>query len=80
MVINIHMRLVDVAGDAVTLGAAMNQSVLNTANALGALLGDPVITAGYGYPAPAPAGAALSMIGLGILGMAAVTARRDGSA
>ncbi|MEP9384100.1 MFS transporter [Nocardioides sp. KR10-350] len=39
LVLNLQLRLMDVAGDAVTLGAAMNHAALNIANALGAFLG-----------------------------------------
>lgn len=38
-VINLQVRLMDVAGEAVTLGAAMNHAALNIANAVGAALG-----------------------------------------
>ena len=46
LVVNLQMRLMQVAGDAQTLGAAMNHASLNAANALGAWLGGLVITAG----------------------------------
>lgn len=39
LVINLQVRLMDVADDAVTLGAAMNHASLNVANALGAFAG-----------------------------------------
>lgn len=52
LVINLQLRLMDVAGDAVTLGAAMNHAALNIANALGAWLGGLVIAAGHGYRHP----------------------------
>ncbi|CAN5128811.1 MFS transporter [soil metagenome] len=67
MVVNLQLRLMDVAGDAVTLGAAMNHAALNVANALGAWLGGLVIAVGYGYRAPALVGAALSLVGIAIL-------------
>ncbi|MCW2796198.1 MFS transporter, partial [Nocardioides sp.] len=67
LVVNLQLRLMDVAGDAVTLGAAMNHAALNMANALGAWLGGVVIAAGYGYRSPALVGAALSVLGIGIL-------------
>jgi DHA1 family inner membrane transport protein len=54
---SMQVRLMDVAGDAVTLGAAMMHAALNTANALGAWVGGVVIDAGYSYRAPALAGA-----------------------
>ena len=54
-----------VAGDAQTLGAAMNHSSLNIGNALGAWLGGLVIAAGWGYRAPALVGVVLALAGLG---------------
>jgi MFS transporter, DHA1 family, inner membrane transport protein len=78
-VTNLQLRLMDVAGNAVTLGAAMNHAALNLANALGAWLGGVVIAAGYGYRAPALVGAALSVAGIAILLWSAVADRNDGS-
>jgi DHA1 family inner membrane transport protein len=63
LVVNLQLRLMDVAGDARTLGAAMNHASLNVANALGAWLGGLVIAAGYGYTATAVVGVALSVAG-----------------
>jgi DHA1 family inner membrane transport protein len=67
LVVNLQLRLMDVAGDAQTIGAAMNHASLNVANALGAWLGGAVIAAGLGYRAPAVVGAGLSMLGLLVL-------------
>ncbi|AIG63740.1 MFS transporter [Corynebacterium atypicum] len=58
---SLQIRLMDVAGDAQTLAAALNQSALNMANALGAAIGGAVIAHGFGYAAPALAGAALGL-------------------
>jgi DHA1 family inner membrane transport protein len=77
LVINLQLRLMDVAGEAQTLGAAMNHASLNVANALGAWLGGVVIAAGYGYRAPALVGAALSVGGIGILLASAAMHRRE---
>ncbi|HEY0645330.1 MAG TPA: MFS transporter, partial [Nocardioides sp.] len=55
------------AGDAQTLGAAMNHASLNIANALGAWLGGLVIAAGWGRRAPALVGLALALGGVAIL-------------
>jgi len=63
LVVNLQLRLMDVAGDARTLGAAMNHASLNLANALGAWLGGLVIAAGYGYRSTAVVGAVLSLAG-----------------
>lgn len=67
LVVNLQLRLMDVAGDAQTLGAAMNHASLNIANALGAWLGGLVIAAGWGLRAPAVVGLALSLAGVAIL-------------
>jgi DHA1 family inner membrane transport protein len=80
VVINLQLRLMDVAGDAVTLGAAMNHAALNVANALGAFVGGIVIDAGYSYRAPALVGAALSVLGVAILLYSATLHRRNGTA
>lgn len=67
LVVNLQLRLMEVAGDAQTLGAAMNHASLNIANALGAWLGGLVIAAGYGYRAPALVGVLLSVGGFLVL-------------
>lgn len=63
LVPNLQTRLMDVAGDAQTLAAALNHSALNMANAAGAAVGGAVIAAGYGYSTPALAGAAMAASG-----------------
>ena len=72
----LQLRLMEVAGDAQMLGAAMNHSALNLANALGAWLGGLVIAAGYGYLAPSYVGAGLSLLGLVVLLASATLHRR----
>lgn len=64
LVIGLQMRLMQVAGAAQSLGAALNHASLNIANALGAWLGGLVIAAGYGFTAPAIVGVALALGGL----------------
>jgi DHA1 family inner membrane transport protein len=59
------------------LGAALNHSALNLANALGAWLGGLVIAAGYGYRAPSLMGAGLAVVGLGVLLVSAGLRRRE---
>jgi DHA1 family inner membrane transport protein len=76
LVVNLQLRLMDVAGGAVTLGAAMNHASLNIANALGAWLGGVVIAAGHGYRSPALVGAALAVLGLLVLLWSAAVHRR----
>ncbi|WP_430867310.1 MFS transporter [Demequina aurantiaca] len=60
----IQTRLMDVAGDAQTMAAAVNHSALNIGNSLGAFLGGAVIAAGYGYLAPTWVGLALVVPGV----------------
>jgi DHA1 family inner membrane transport protein len=67
LVLGMQMRLMDVAGQAQTLGAAMNHAALNAANALGAWLGGLVIAAAWGYLAPSWVGVGLAVAGLGVL-------------
>ncbi|MFT4288836.1 MFS transporter [Nocardioides sp.] len=76
LTINLQLRLMDVAGDAVTLGAAMNHAALNVANALGAFLGGAVIDAGYGYRSPAVVGVILSVVGVAIMAWSVTLHRR----
>ena len=76
-VIALQLRLMSVAGSARTIGAAMNHSSLNIANALGAYVGGLVIAAGYGLRAPSLVGAALSVGGLVLLGLSLLVHRRD---
>lgn len=63
LVPNLQTRLMDVAGEAQTLAAALNHSALNMANAAGAAVGGAVIAAGYGYSTPALAGAVMAACG-----------------
>ena len=76
LVVNLQVRLMHVAGDAQTLGAALNHASLNAANALGAWLGGVVIAAGLGYTAPSWVGAGLSLAGLAVLVVSAALHRR----
>ena len=80
LVVNLQLRLMSVAGEAQTLGAAMNHSSLNIGNALGAWIGGLVIAAGWGYRAPAVVGAGLALAGLGVLLLSATSARRTAAA
>jgi DHA1 family inner membrane transport protein len=72
----LQMRLMETAGDAQMLGAALNHSSLNLANALGAWVGGLVIAAGYGYRAPSAVGAGLAVAGLLPLAVSAVLRHR----
>jgi DHA1 family inner membrane transport protein len=72
----LQTRLMDVAGDAQALAAALNHSAFNTANALGPWLGGLAIAAGYGWTSTGWVGCGLALAGLVIW---AVSARADGA-
>lgn len=63
---SIQTRLMDVAGDYQSIGAALNHSSLNIGNSLGAFLGGLTIAAGWGFAAPAWVGAILGLAGAGL--------------
>jgi DHA1 family inner membrane transport protein len=65
--VSFQARLMDVAGDAQSLAAALNHSAFNIANALGAWLGGVAIAAGYGWTSTGWVGLGLSLIGIGVL-------------
>ena len=72
----LQTRLMDVAGDAQGLAAALNHSAFNTANALGPWLGGLAITAGYGLTATGWVGCGLALGGLAIWAVALLVERR----
>jgi DHA1 family inner membrane transport protein len=72
----LQTRLMDVAGEAQALAAALNHSAFNTANALGPWLGGLAIAAGYGWTSTGWVGALLALGGLAILGVAVLVDRR----
>lgn len=78
LVVNLQLRLMDVAGEAQTLGAAMNHASLNVANALGAWLGGLAIAWGHGYRSPALVGLVLSVAGVAVLLLSWATSQRSG--
>jgi DHA1 family inner membrane transport protein len=61
-----RVRLMDVSADAQTLGAALNHSAFNIANALGAWLGGAVLAAGYGLTAPMWVAVGLTLTGMAL--------------
>ncbi len=62
----LQTRLMDVAGDAQTLAAALNHAAFNIANALGAWLGGLAISAGYGWNSTGWVGGLFALGGLAI--------------
>ncbi|RYZ04196.1 MAG: MFS transporter [Comamonadaceae bacterium] len=73
----LQIRLMDVAGDAQTLAAALNHSAFNMANALGAWLGGVAITAGLGWTSTGWVGALLAVAGFCIFLVSLALQRRD---
>jgi DHA1 family inner membrane transport protein len=65
----LQIRLMDVAGDAQMLAAALNHSAFNMANALGAWLGGAAITAGFGWSATGWVGTLLALAGMAVFGV-----------
>lgn len=72
----LQIRLMDVAGDAQTLAAALNHSAFNMANALGAWLGGVTIAAGLGWTSTGWVGALLALGGLAVFGWSLASAQR----
>lgn len=62
----IQTRLMDVAGEAQSLAAALNHAAFNTGNALGPWLGGLAIAAGYGWTSVGWVGAGLALSGMAI--------------
>jgi MFS transporter, DHA1 family, inner membrane transport protein len=69
-------RLMDVAGDAQSLAAALNHSAFNIANATGAWLGGLVIAAGFGWTSTAWVGMVLALGGVVVLTLSFALERR----
>ena len=75
----LQTRLMDVAGEAQALAAALNHSAFNVANAVGPLLGGLAIQAGFGWTSTGYVGSALALLGLSMWGVATWDARRSRS-
>lgn len=71
----LQTRLMDVAGDAQNLAAALNHVAFNAANALGPWLAGLALIAGYGLPSTGLVGSALALAGLAVWGVAATRGR-----
>ncbi|QET04959.1 MFS transporter [Cupriavidus pauculus] len=72
----LQIRLMDVAGEAQTLAAALNHSAFNMANALGAWLGGVTISAGYGWTSTGWVGLVLAIGGLMVYAVSLSSSRR----
>jgi DHA1 family inner membrane transport protein len=73
----LQTRLMDIAGEAQGLAAALNHSAFNVANALGPWLGGMAIAAGYGLSSTGFVGAGLAMAGILVWAMAWAMDRRS---
>lgn len=72
----VQVRLMEVAGSAQTMAAAMNHSAFNFANAMGAFLGGLAIDWGFGFAATGAVGVILSAAGLAVFYWMLADARR----
>jgi DHA1 family inner membrane transport protein len=73
----VQTRLMDVAGDAQTVAAALNHSAFNCANAAGAWCGGLAIAHGMGLQATGPVGALLAVGGIVVLGISVLIEQRS---
>jgi len=74
----LQIRLMDVAGEAQTLAAALHHSAFNVANAFGPWVAGLAIADGYGLPSTGYVGAALALGGLVMLGISLLDERLSG--
>lgn len=65
----LQVRLMEVAGDAQTLAAALNHSAFNISNAIGASLGGLSIAYGYGWASTGWVASGLALFGLGLMSL-----------
>lgn len=79
LVVPLQTRLMDVAGNAQTLAAAMNHAAFNMANALGPWLAGMALDAGLGWRAPGWVGVGLAAGGLLIWGAMTWSERQRGA-
>jgi DHA1 family inner membrane transport protein len=71
----LQTRLMDVAGDAQSLAAALNHSAFNVANALGPWLGGLAIAAGFGWTSTGWVGCGLALGGFAVWAIALIAER-----
>jgi MFS transporter, DHA1 family, inner membrane transport protein len=76
----LQTRLMDVAGEAQSLAAALNHSAFNVANALGPWLGGIAIAAGFGLTSTGYVGCALAIGGLAVWGISRSKSAKRGAA
>ena len=78
MSVPLQTRLMEVAGEAQSMAAAMNHAAFNAANALGPWLAGLALAAGWGWRSSGVVGAGLSLAGLVVLAIAWRQARASG--
>ncbi|MFC3058772.1 MFS transporter [Paenirhodobacter populi] len=78
LVVPLQTRLMDVAGQAQSMAAAMNHAAFNMANALGPWLAGIALTAGFGWWATGVVGMALTLTGMAVLFIAWLQSRGQG--
>ncbi|KEP69008.1 MFS transporter [Thioclava dalianensis] len=76
LIIPMQMRLMEVAGRAQTLAAALNHAAFNLGNALGPFFAGLALSAGYGWQSTGIVGTAMALVGLAFLGIAYLDSRR----
>jgi DHA1 family inner membrane transport protein len=74
----LQTRLMDVAGEAQSLAAALNHSAFNIANALGPWLGGMAVAAGFGWTSTGLVGTGLALLGFTVWTIAATLGAREG--
>ncbi len=79
MVVPLQTRLMDVAGRAQSMAAAMNHAAFNAANALGPWLAGLALSAGLGWRSSGMVGVGLSLAGLVVLYITWLHARLHGT-
>jgi MFS transporter, DHA1 family, inner membrane transport protein len=72
----LQTRVIDAAGNAGTMAAAVNIGAFNLGNAIGAALGGLVIDAGFGFPAANLVGAAMAAAGVAVAVVSVALDRR----
>src|SRR5471032_3362685 len=77
VVLAVQTRLMDVAGDAQTVAAALNHSSFNIANAIGAWAGGTAISMGLGLRSTGWVGSLLALSGIVVLGISVAVEQRD---
>jgi DHA1 family inner membrane transport protein len=75
----LQTRLMDVAGDAQSLAAALNHSAFNVANALGPWLGGLAVAAGFGWTSTGWVGCGLALAGFTAWAVALRSDRSSGA-